>query len=565
MQNLKIYSYFDDFLVTYHPKIRQMNKTTHMDIQKMMNEDPLTCFIIEDMDLIATLMEAYLHKRGHHVHRFTSAEEACGRMAELNPDILYLDWMLPKMSGVELCAHIHTLGLHQIPLIIMITAKTQSEDLETALLAGVDDYLPKPFTIQQFALRTSIIERRARDRKKLAQASEDLQEQRNFIDVLSNSIMAGIFVIDSHTHQILDCNQFALEMTGKSKEDIIGHLCHQLVCPREEGHCPLSENSGHLDHRETVLLTSYGERPILKSARTTVIHGRDVYLETFVDIEDLVLKEKELQRYAHEMEHLATERAQQLIHADRLALLGTMSAGLAHEISNSVTLIGPNVEMLQRYASVILPLFNTNSPQTVLPNVDERKLKAALAGIPLSIQSIMEGVERTHALLASLKGYARRNESGKKPCSINDCIQKTLLLCHNMLKRDVTVITTLPDDLPLVYLEPQRFQQVLVNLINNAVQAMHEKGKIHIIARESNDGVEIILEDNGPGIPEEHANQIWESFFTTKPAESGTGLGLPICKGIIDDHHGHITLVPSSLGGAAFSIWVPQHSPDKCE
>ena len=523
------------------------------------NNRKLTSYLVEDDPSLRALMEAYLKSRGHTVESFCDGESAWEAIQLRCPDILFMDWMLPAMSGLELCRAVVAGCAGYRPVMVMVTARTDAESIEECIAAGADDYIQKPFTLPFLAIRSAIAERRARDRRAQQEDARALQEYTQFTAEAVDSIAAGVMLIDAETHVILQCNRFAADMIGRPVSDIVGRECHQFVCPRERNECPLENPGSALDSRKAVLLTTHGDRPVLKSARRVMYKGRSVLFESFVDISELMAAEQKLTKFAAEMESLAAARAEQLIHADRLALLGTMSAGLAHEIGNSLTLITPNAQLIEMYMGHLFPILQ----EALAGRPNEPKSRMAMDGVMSAITSIREGARRSGDILTSLKGYARRGKGERLPCRIAQCVDNALMLCHNSLKYGVSVTTDIPDTLPVLSANAQQIEQVLVNLVNNSAQAMDGKGSLRISAGVDADAVLIRIEDGGPGIPPENAAQIWEPFFTTKPSGIGTGLGLPICKGIITEHGGSIELVPSSLGGAAFAIRLPLVPPAK--
>ncbi|MCF8028970.1 MAG: two-component sensor histidine kinase, partial [Desulfobacteraceae bacterium] len=171
--------------------------------------------------------------------------------------------------------------------------------------------------------------------------------------------------------------------------------------------------------------------------------------------------------------------------------------------------------------------------------------------------------EITHKLLS----FARKTDNTVKDVQINDLISEIVDLSSQMARYNkVSISTDLQPGLPYVTLSPAEMQQVMLNLINNAMDAMDNRGgSIHIgtkLSRLEKDNIVITLEDDGPGIPESNLSRIFDPFFTTKPVGKGTGLGLSICYGIVQKMGGKID-VHSTLGeGTRFRIWVPFQKTD---
>lgn len=266
----------------------------------------------------------------------------------------------------------------------------------------------------------------------------------------------------------------------------------------------------------------------------------------------------ELNRYAKEMEGLAEERSRMLIHAERLATLGTLTAGVAHEVNNPNTFISGNAQTLQR----CWPRIKRCLEQELVAHPEDKKLAMMLEEVPKMLDGIRTGVSRITTIVNGLKRYAGVGKNTLEPCDINRCIENALLLCTTHLKRKVQVIKALMADPPSLMGDSQQLEQVFVNLFTNAADAFDELPKdtahyLRIQTLVEGSRILVNIEDNGPGIPEQVLESIWKPFFTTKKAGKGTGLGLAISQGIINDHSGTITVANLPEAGVRFTIALP--------
>ncbi len=265
--------------------------------------------------------------------------------------------------------------------------------------------------------------------------------------------------------------------------------------------------------------------------------------------------DKEIQRYATQMESLAEERALQLVHAERLAMLGTLSAGIAHEINNSLTIVYGAIGLLEHYWNDVDNFLQKPAKRG---GDDASKAKFLLEKFPKLIARLTEGSERLEGIANGFKRFSRKDQGEFIDCSVNECIKQALLISSNRFKYKVKSRQSLCENLPIIKAVPQRLEQVLANLFLNAADAMEpEGGELHIKTELLKDQVQIIVEDTGPGIPEDKLETIWEAFFTTKEESKGTGLGLSISKGIIEEHKGTIVAQNIDKGGARFVINLP--------
>lgn len=277
------------------------------------------------------------------------------------------------------------------------------------------------------------------------------------------------------------------------------------------------------------------------------LHAR---LETHIA---LYRARRENEKYAAEMEHLAQQRAKELVHAERLATLGTLSAGIAHEINNPLTYTLSGAHLVSQLWEDIAQYLEQQT-------IEDTKVTYATEKIPKMLANIIDGTKRIHNIASSLKAYAKKEGDEKSACRLADCVDEALRLCHNRLKYHVTVHTDIPKDLPAIEANRHRFEQVLVNLFINAADAIESRGNgtLFVSAAADENAVRIDIEDTGPGFDENTLDSIWDAFYTTKPKEIGTGLGLSITRGIIEDHHGTITAENREQGGARFVITLPQ-------
>lgn len=230
---------------------------------------------------------------------------------------------------------------------------------------------------------------------------------------------------------------------------------------------------------------------------------------------------------------------EQLIMQDRLASIGQLVSGVAHELNNPLSSIIGFTELL--------------SMRKDLPEDAKEDLKL-----------INSESQRAIEIVRNLLIFARKQPTEKKPVAINSVIEKVLeLSAHEQRVSNIKVITDFTSDLPEVLAAASQLQQVFINIIINAEQAMftaNGRGTLTITTEQSGDIVRISFTDDGPGIAPEHLGQLFDPFFTTKEAGKGTGLGLSICYGIVTDHGGKI-YAESELGrGATFVIELPVSS-----
>ncbi len=268
-----------------------------------------------------------------------------------------------------------------------------------------------------------------------------------------------------------------------------------------------------------------------------------------------------LEKYAADMKRLAEERAKQLLHADRMATLGTLSAGIAHEINNPTSFISGNIHMVEEFWKTAAPLLSDKNSKGIIP---DKKREFILREFPATIEGIKKGVSRIKRIVDGLTLYSRGKEPEHAQCNVADCIESALELCSNALKYHVTIENRLAAQTPTINADSQQIEQVFINLFTNAADAISsdQKGILTIEASHSDKEISIAIKDTGPGIPEDALDRIWNPFFTTKDPGKGTGLGLSIARKIIEDHDGTITARNSESKGAEFIVTLPINRTD---
>ncbi len=265
----------------------------------------------------------------------------------------------------------------------------------------------------------------------------------------------------------------------------------------------------------------------------------------------------------------------QLVQAEKMSSLGQLVAGVVHEINtpllyvlNNTTVTAENVEelrgVLERAAAVVRLVKEGNtSPVVIRAALDEL---AATLDPDAAVETIEEiqdlssdstdGLNQISELVQSLKDFSRIDRAAEDRFDVREGLEKTLLITKNLLKYGVEVEKHL-DQVPLILCAPSRINQVFINLITNAVQAMDGKGKLTVRTRKRDDFVEIGVRDTGCGIPSENLDKIMDPFFTTKPVGQGTGLGLSIVRKIVDEHGGQIEIDSVVGRGTEMRILLP--------
>lgn len=362
----------------------------------------------------------------------------------------------------------------------------------------------------------------------------DTDRIREILPQLVDAMSDAVLVVD-RSFRVVAANQRYVEAFGLQQDDVVGLSCHDSVsCPMlgaaraGGGRCVACEV---VDRREP--------RRVLRTMpdATGVVRRWEATLNPVLDDRGDVSHVVEVWRDV-------TERSQlegQLSHSERLASLGMLAAGVAHEINNPMASILAGVESLRRWTL----------RAGCVPAEDREELEEILGVLDREIQ---RSRETTDKLL--LLGQPVR--TAPQWVDVNRAASDTLsLLSYQTRKQGVTVVEELADDLPQVWGREGGVRGILMNLCMNAAQAMPDGGTLTIRTAPRDDGIVIEIGDTGVGIQPQHLDRIWDPFFTTKPTGQGTGLGLSITQRIVARHGGTIRVTSAPGQGARFVVELP--------
>jgi signal transduction histidine kinase len=401
--------------------------------------------IAEDEPISRRLLQTYLERWGYAVSSAENGAAAWQRFQEEEFPLVISDWMMPEMNGIDLIRRIRASeprGLVYV-YVLLLTAKSEKEDLVQGMEAGADDFVTKPFDREELRVRVRAGER-------IVQLEQTLVEQNR----------------------------------------------------------------------------------ALRDAQAA------------------------------------------LIQSEKLASLGQLAAGVAHEINNPISYVANNLAVLRRDVPAVMRVLDKYregraSLERAAPELaaeaarmeEEIDLSYIQENLDRQLDKSLEGLGRVRDIVTNLRDFARLDEAEFKEADLNTALDSTIEILRHEIKQKEIRLERRYQELPLITCHPGKINQVFLNLLVNAVQACEPGGVVQVRSDRSPAGVLIEVEDNGSGIRPEHLPHIFDPFFTTKPVGQGTGLGLSVSYGIIRDHGGEIEVDSAPGRGSVFRVRLPLRPP----
>lgn len=398
------------------------------------------------------------------------------------------------------------------------------------------------------------------DEKKVLQAVvRDITERKKAEKFLSdtvkrytamiNTVPARMFIKDIE-NKYIEVNEAFCKFVGKSKDKIIGKNIHDVYSKElaEKFYAndkSVIENDKEIINQEEQYIDDDGNVRWMSSSKIP-LHDDDGKVSSLVGITQDTTEQHQIQ--------------DQLTQSDKLAAIGQLAAGVAHEINNPVGYINSNLNTMSKYLKKINEFIEEKDESTP-EDLDD--FKEILEDFADAVDESMEGTDRVKKIVADLKSFSRVDRAEKELTDINEGISTTLNVVWNEIKYKAEVKKEF-GDIPKLFCMPNQLNQVFMNLMVNAAHAIEkEMGLITIKTWADDNNINISVTDDGAGIPEENIKKLFNPFFTTKEVGKGTGLGLSLSYDIVKKHNGHID-VKSEVGvGTVFTVTFPLEGIDE--
>ncbi len=486
-------------------------------------------------------------------------------------DVVVVDYKLPGMTGLDFCRKLLKNGL-PFPLVLLTGVGTESLAV-AALKVGVSDYIVKDYEhgyLELLPVLLPDVVRRHQEHLAHNRALQALQESEARYRTLFEQARDALHVADAEDN-IVDVNQKACELFGYDRETLLTMSVADLQAPEVRQNVGTIV-TGELDQYgssafETVDIRADGTRiPVEVSvASLTGLQGGKLYLSIVRDITERKLAEQQLREYTNHLEERVEEKVRELererakaLQMDKMASLGQIATGVAHELNQPLTAISMEADYLYEVSRRAMQgQMELLGPETL-----------AEMG-----ENLHEDVLRCRRIIDHLRTFGRVSEETVTFLPVNQPIQDSLILVGMRLREHgVDVQLDLAEDLPMIWANTYRLEQVFLNLMGNAEYALEEMAQrvragevdcsryrkiLKITTRVQDERVWVEICDNGIGVPPEVQGRIFEPFVTTKPPGQGTGLGLSISADIVAEFGGEITFESVENQGTTFILSFP--------
>ena len=509
-----------------------------------------TVLIVDDTTANLSLVVNQLEDNGLRVVVAQDGEECLERAGFVRPDLILLDIMMPGINGFEACRRLKAdAQLKDIPVIFMSALADTSDKLYGFEVGGVD-YITKPF---------DIVEVLARVKTHIAARITQTQliESRQRLHDIAESAADWFWETDAELRFTHFSDRFYGAMQIQPAQ-IIGRRYWETARTEDVARAPEKWRK----HREDM----EQQRPFRDFEYETSALDRTVHISVsgkpFYDVAEQFLGYRGT---ATDITELVRTRGR-LLQADKMASIGKLAAGVAHEINNPVGFVKSNLGSLHRYIEGLLRLLTAYEKHDgIIPPAAHEQLQILKSEIDFDylktdlgklLEESKDGLHRVQQIVGDLKDFSRAGDAQWGCADLHRCLDSTLNIVGNEIKYKAELIKDY-GTLPPVECIPSQLNQVLMNLLVNAADAITEQGRITV--RTGCDAVEAWVEisDTGCGIGAADLKRIFDPFYTTKPIGKGTGLGLSVSYDIVHKHGGRIEVESAPGQGTTFRMHLP--------
>ncbi|PVY79136.1 PAS domain S-box-containing protein [Tamilnaduibacter salinus] len=503
------------------------------------DRDEATILLVDDNPQNLKVLYETLKDRGYRLLIANEGEKALNLAERHQPEVILLDIMMPGMDGYEVCRHLKASSATADSAVVFLSALDDVDAKVKGFGLGGADYIAKPFQAQEVIARVTTHARVIQLERQLQARNRQLEGDQTRI---LNAINEGIYGLDPDGN-IVFANPAAATMAATTADDLVGRNFFRLHFPEPApGDPPLPAQStcrqGVAEHQRNLKMRRpNGETFAVEYRATPKPEGADRYgaVVVFRDISVELENEQALE----EARALVEEQRDQLAHASRLSTMGEMAAGFAHEVNQPLTAIS-------NYVRVALRLMASEDIDRALAEQTLQKIEA---------QS-----HRASEVIRRLRRFVKKPASGKEIIQLSGLLEETRRFAEvDSRVNQVEVLLAVDDDVPDVLADPIQVQQVALNLIRNAMESTRSAASsepVRVLANRTESGfVRVEVKDHGLGLPDDAEERLFLPFFTTK--EEGMGIGLALCRTLMQAQGGEIGFERPDDGGALFWFSLP--------
>jgi two-component system NtrC family sensor kinase len=552
--------------------------------------------LLEDSETQAFRLRLLLEEQGWQVSIAGTAETALAALCEPFPDLILVDYNLPGMDGDEFCRRIRmNLNTKGIPILMMTGSAPDSAEIKS-LESGADDYVSKSETPEIVLLRIRALLRKAPAPSVILNPQDSafrtarilaIDDGPTYLAFLSDELRNQGYEVESATSgpeglARLGAESFDCVLVDLVMPEMDGiEVCRHITAMRSNLDSAVaiiiltaSDNKGDMNRGLEAgaddFVSKSNDLAVLRARIQALMRRRFFQEENCRIVEELKAKELEalhahagrqvaevrvamaekLVQANHELQEANRklhETQAQLIQNEKMASLGQLVAGIAHEINNPLAFVVNNLFIVERGLDSLGP--------EIEPHLSEPSLRKLLKA-RTRLGEMREGLDRVKELVLDLRTFSRVDEGQFKTVDVVETIDAVLLLFKHKMNGRIRVVKHYGPGHSL-YCYAGRLHQVVMNLVSNAVDAIAGDGTLVITTSQTPEFSLISVRDTGAGIPEAIRSKIFDPFFTTKPVGQGTGLGLAISYGIVQEHGGSIEVKSEEGIGTEFIVKIP--------
>jgi two-component system NtrC family sensor kinase len=561
-----------------------------------------TVLVVDDSPFICKTVCNFIESSGCTVLSATCGKEALQIIADQGErvDVVITDVIMPVIDGVELMGKIHEM-LPDLPVILM-TAYSNIDIVITAIKTRAFDLILKPVDanlLQQAVekalkqknllhleknyletLKQTVKEKTRELHLKMTELEEARTTQtteHEELKILFSKVqdikdewertmdcIGDMVLLVDQSGEVRRCNQALRLFVGKGYMEILGADWRELFLNHSLTSATDFTSGTELHHLPSGRWFIFTEYPFTarsgSETRGTVITLHDT-TELKITMDALGKAYQELQ---------ASQA--QVLHSEKMASIGQLAAGVAHEINNPIGFISSNLGTLGKYlerltgymtsqARIIEHAASLEARKELAVLHRELKIDRIMPDIGKLIDESQDGANRVRKIVKDLSTFSRVDQENSELADLVECLESAVTIVWNELKYKTTLNRNY-GEIPPLKCYPQQLNQVFMNLLVNAGHSIENQGQITITTWSDSDTAYVSIADTGCGIEPEHLTRIFEPFFTTKEVGKGTGLGLSISYDIIKKHHGDITVESKVGAGTTFTVRLPLEHPD---